>query len=238
MLKITQKPKYSSKATARSNSSSLREEIESLNAQKMQLISKKEDLEHKIDVLQRTCHYKPSQSIHGSELDDEYQALLDYIEQQKEEIYRLKQTDEAALRQELQEEIKTAYLERMRLQDIQIQQQKDYNDVRDKLDNLNEKEGPDASIKLKEKIEHYESVLEKYKKANHKLKGRIETMKANKAFSDEKGRKKVQKRQEEIANEIIKTRKEIAELERKIEDEKEDHRQKLRDIRLNRSSEK
>lgn len=229
---------YPSSESASTGSSSIRDEIESLYAQKNQLISKKNEYERRIDILQRTCLYKPSQAIYASELDNEYQTLFELIEQQKEEIDRLKQTDEAAFRQELQEEIKTIYLERCRLQDVQLQLQLDYNDVRDKYEEMTTREGPEATQKMKTKIEKYEDLLNKYRHSNQKLKIKIETLKANKAFSDQNGKEKIEKRKAEINEDIEKTKKEIAELEKKIEDEKEEHRQKLRDIRLNSTTEK
>lgn len=238
-LKKMQRKFYpSSSRLSNSRSSNLHDEIAALDSQKNHLITKKSELERRIDILQRTCLYKPSQAIYSSELDNEYQTLVELIEQQKEEIELLKQTDEAALRQELQEEVKTTYLERCRLQDLQLQQQRDYNDIRDKYEEMTAREGPEATQKMKSKIEHYEELLNKYQHSNHKLKTKIETLRANKAFSDQEGKEKIEQRKIEINEEIEKTRKEISELEKKIEDEKEEHRQKLRDIRLNSTTEK
>ena len=221
-----------------SSNSAIREEIQSLLNQKQTLETRRDDLQKRIDALQRVCNYKPSDDGYDTKLDDEYQALFDIIEKQKDEINKLKQTDEAALRQELQEEVKTAYLERMRLQGLQMQQQQDYCEVVDKYNAMKSKEGPEAIQRVKAKIEHYEEVLEKYKRSNHKIKTKIETMKANMAFVGEEGRMKIEKRRDEINSQIEKTKDEIADIEAQIEIEKENHRKKLRDIRLNRTSDK
>ena len=82
------------------------------------------------------------------------------------------------------------------------------------------REGPEATQKMKGKIEHYEELLNKYRHSNQKIKIKIETMRANKAFSDQNGKQKIEQRKIEINEEIEKTRKEIAELEKKIEDNK------------------
>lgn len=233
------KPSYISSRPSTSNTNpSIRDEIEALNAQKSQLLRKKDNLERRIEALQRTCFYSPSQPLYSAELDNEYQSLCQLIEQQKQEISRLKQTDEAALRQELQEEVRTTYLERCRLQELLLQQQRDYNDLREKYQEMIQNEGPDAIERMKAKIAKYEDCLSKYKHSNHKIKAKIETMKANKFYSDEEGQKKVEQRRVELNSEIEKMKSEIDEIERKIEDEKEDHRQKLRDIRLSRASQK
>ena len=79
------KPLYISSRPSTSNTNpSIRDEIEALNAQKSQLLRKKDNLERRIEALQRTCFYSPSQPLYSAELDNEYQSLCQLIRYRNE----------------------------------------------------------------------------------------------------------------------------------------------------------
>jgi predicted nucleic acid-binding Zn-ribbon protein len=214
--------------------SSLRDEIEGLKRQKLELLEEKKRLRSRLARIEVESQ-RPLRATWNprliTQLDREYHDLQYQIEAQRKELAALKLTDDAATVSELQEEAKIVYLERVRLEQYQVQQQQELSDIRQEYDDLMRAEGPEAIENQQRKIHSYQEKLERYKNANRKLSAKIKTARARRAFDSEEGREKIRVRAEELDQEIAKTREETAELQKLIDESKAEHRAEMRDLR-------
>jgi len=161
-------------------------------------------------------------------LDREYASLRDELEQNKRELEDLRMSDSAALRAELQEEIKVVYLERVRLQEVQAAQEQELEAVRGEYEALQGEEGPAARERRARRLEGYRGKLEKYKHANRKIVARIKTMRANRAFDNDKGREQIRVRADELRREIETAQAEADAAQDEIEAARRSHRTEMR----------
>lgn len=171
-----------------------------------------------------------------SELDREYAAINEEVEKHRRELDNIRMSDSAAVRIELQEEVKVIYLERMRLEQFQIAQQQELNAVKDEYDALMAEEGPEACAARAKKLEKYREKLDKYKVANDGIAQKIRTIRANRAFDNDEGRKKISKRAEELRQEIESAQSEADEILAETEALTRKHRQEMRALRTGTTS--
>lgn len=209
-------------------------EVEKLKKQKIELLEERKRLKERIARIDEESQRPIRASINPRlifQLDQEYKTLQEGIEAKKKELAELRMSDEIVVRQELQEEIKALYLERVRLQGFQIEQQQELNKVRAEYEDLLNEESQEVIDKQEQKLDSYKEKLDKYKKANHKLAGKIKSMRANKAFADDKGRAKIEERAQELKLEIEKVQQETESVKLEIEQSRKDHRLKMRELR-------
>lgn len=210
-------------------------EVEKLKKQKLELLEERKRLKERIARIDEESQRPIRASVNPRlifQLDQEYKVLQESVGSKKQELQDLRMSDEIVLRQELQEEIKALYLERVRLQGFQIEQQQELNKIRAEYEDLVNEESPEVIDKQERKLDSYKEKLEKYKKANHKLAAKIKSMRANKAFDSDEGRQKIEQRANEIKLEIEKIQQETEAVKTEIEEAKQDHRLKMRDLRM------
>jgi hypothetical protein len=211
----------------------LTEEIESLRRQRAELLEERNALRVRIAQITRDSDH-PLQTVSPrilSQLDREYRELQRLVESQKEELQALKLSDNAALRHELQEEVKIVYMELVRLEQYQVAQQQELRDLDRDYEQLTKQESPEAVEKQERKIQAYQEKLEKYEHANRKLSAKIRTMRADRAFDTEEGREQIRLRAEELRTEIAKVQAETAEIQKAIDASIENHRAEMRALR-------
>jgi DNA repair exonuclease SbcCD ATPase subunit len=213
----------------------LRDEIDSLKRQKVELIEEKKRLQARLNRIDIESQ-RPIRAVVNprliTQLDREYRDLLQQVEAQRRELTALKQSDEAAVVSELQEEVKMVYLEKVRLEQYQVQQQQELREITQEYEDLMRNEGPEALERQQQKIASYQEKLEKYKHANHKLSSKIKTARANRAFDNEDGRERIRARAEELDQQIEKTKRETEELQRQIDESRAQHRMEMRALRM------
>jgi hypothetical protein len=72
--------------------------------------------------------------------------------------------------------------------------------------------------------------LSKYTEANEKLKRKIRTMRANKAFDSEEGREQIRLRAEQLRAEIAEVQADTAEIQRRLDEAAEKRRGETREV--------
>jgi hypothetical protein len=207
------------------------DELEILRRQKLELLAEKKLLRARIAKIEAETQ-RPVKSMVNpavlAQFESEYQELYAKVEAQRKELEAVKNSDDATLRAELQEEIKIVYLERLRLQDCYTDQQKELEEAQREYALLGSDIDPDAREK---KVGTFREKLEKYRRANHRLLVKIKTLRANRAFDSEEGKMKIRLRADDIRNMIEATRKETEEVKREILDSKARHRAQMRALR-------
>jgi hypothetical protein len=209
------------------------EEIDSLCCQQAELLEERDTLRARIAKLERD-RQTPSPAITPrvlSQLDREHRDLQQLVDSQRRELEALKETDSASLRIELQEEVKTVYLEILRLEQCQVSRQQELVDLQRQYDERCLQDSAEVRASQDEKIRAYEEKLAQYEKANRVLVQRIKTMHANQAFNNENGRQPIRARAEELRVQIARVNAETEELERRIQESAARHRSELRTSR-------
>jgi chromosome segregation ATPase len=211
----------------------LTEEIESLRRQRAELLEERNALRVRIATMTRESDHS-LQTVSPrilSQLEREHRELQRLVESQREELQALKLSDSAALRHELQEEIKIVYMELMRLEQYQAAQQQELRDLQRDREELARQEAPEAMDKQERKVHAYQEKLAKYEHANRKLSAKIRTMRADRAFDTDEGREQIRVRAEELRAEIARVQAETAEIQRAIDASVENHRAEMRALR-------
>lgn len=215
-----------------------KEELDQLKERKNELLDEKKLLKSRIARLQvqtkRAKNGKPNStpSCLTGQLQKEYNSLVAMIKSQKEEIYRLVRCDMSAVSFELQEEAKVVFLERNRLQEIQLQQQIELNNSQKELEDLVTTDGPDTFKKQQKKIAHYDNILKRYKEVNSRYTKKIKAMRAERAMKETADQEEIRQRSEELErqiNEAKEARKAYEEKLKKSQDEHEVVMQQLRE---------
>ena len=134
-------------------------------------------------------------------------------------------------RQELQEEAKIIYQERLRLHDLQIQQQRELEEAKSELDELLATNGPAIFEKQANKIKNLEDKLRKYEKANANLAAKIKKLKQDKKIQEETQSGQIGMRAEQLRSQIKEVEEKTAEIEEKIRTSKENHEEIMRKIK-------
>lgn len=214
---------------------SIKADIQRLKQQKSELIEEKKQLKVKLARMeQKRKRGNQITTMNNSvfqKLEQEQSILEDMIEEQKKQILALTMSDEAAQRQELQEESKILYLEQLRLFKEREKQQKQYEQSQNDFDELLEKDGPNILDQQEEKIQKLQDKLFKYEKANKKLENKLNQIKAENEAIDLEYQEAVQKKVETLQRQINEAR-EIANQNRaKIEKAKKDHEKLMQSLR-------
>lgn len=215
-----------------------KEELDQLKEKKNELLEEKKLLKTQIARLQvqtkRAKNGKPisTTSRLTTQLQKEYNALQVMINSQKNEIYNLLRCDQSAISFELQEEAKVVFLERNRLQEIQLQQQIELNNSQQELDDLVSTDGPDTYKKQQKKIAHYDNIIKRYKEVNSRYTKKIKIMRSERAMKETADQEEIRQRSEELErqiNEAKEARKAYEEKLKKSQDEHEVIMQQLRE---------
>lgn len=204
-----------------------KEEIEDLKRQKLLLLEEKKQLKTRIARMQVQNRRggKPvttNKQLHD-QLEKEYTTLEKMIDKQQRKVAELTLSDSAALCLELQEECKIILQERMRLQDEQLNQQMLLNESQQELDELVASEGPEMLEKQNERIMQLEAKLARYHHANKKLKAKIQSIRSERAYTEEANNEEVEKRAEELRKQIQEIRSAIAKNEEKYQESEANH---------------
>lgn len=218
----------------------LTEEIDGLRRQRAELLEERNSLKVRIAKITHDSDH-PLQTVTPrvlSQLEREYQELKALVESQKQELQSLRMSDNAALRSELQEEIKVVYLEVVRLEQYQVQQQQELADLHREYEELSGQERPEVVEAQERKIKAYQEKLAKYEHANRKLTAKIRAKQADVVFDTEEGREQIRMRSEEIRAEITKIQAETEEIQKTIEETIQKHRIEMRTLRAGTSPRK
>ena len=211
------------------------QELHQLKNQRNDLVEEKKLLKSRIARLQAQTRRGKNVSTTPhlmNHLTREYKSLQSMITTQNAEITKLKRSDDAALLHELHEEIKIIWLERKRLQNVQLQQQLELDDSQKELDELVESDGPDTLKMQQKKIAKYERTLRKYKEVNARLAMKIKAMRAERANQEDINQAEIKNRCEELEEQIVKAKTARKNYEEKLKNSQEEHKiimQKLRD---------
>ena len=153
------------------------------------------------------------------------------------QINELLISDAAAQRQELQEEAKIIYQERIRLENLQLDQQMALNTAKRELEDLISSDGPTKYNEQAQKIVELEEKLRKYEHANKKLAEKVKRLKVSRAQDQEAGTGG--SRASQIRKQIRETEAATQEIERKIQESTEKHKEIMKSLQislLNRST--
>lgn len=211
------------------------DEIYALQKQKNKLLDEREQLMIRISKLESQAKYGDGTHLNPqiiSQLEQESKSIVSTILQQRKEIEKLRSSDNAAMRQEISEEIKMVYLENSRMQDICNQKQEELAELQKQYDELMENEGSKAIENQKNLLMQYKEKLEKCKQANHKLTLKIKNMRANKAFSDEEGKQAIKEKANELKEQIKEAKSKAEASQAKIDRSIEEHRITMRNMRI------
>jgi chromosome segregation ATPase len=212
-----------------------KDDVNDLKIEKQQLIDERTQLKAKIVRLEaqskRSTRAGTSNKNLLTQLDKEYKSVEHLVMQQRAQINQLLRSDNAAERQELQEEAKNIYQERLRLQDLQLQQQKELSDAKMELDELLRTNGPAIYEKQNQKIKVLEDKLMKYENANARLAEKIRKLKEEKRTQDESQAGQINSRADQLRMQIKEVEDKTAEIEEKIRASKENHEKVMDRIR-------
>lgn len=226
--------RYKHRQITQDDINQLKLELQKLQEERKQLNIKIARLEVQAKRAARTTNANPKLL---TQLDREYKNVEHMIMQQRAQINELLISDAAAQRQELQEEAKIIYLERIRLQDLQLQQQMALNDAKKELEELLASDGPAKFHAQAQKISELEEKLAKYEHANKKLTDKVKRLKASKMQEQDgiDGSSKAAM----IRKQIRETEAATEEIERKIQESTEKHKDVMKSLQislLNRTS--
>ena len=213
-----------------------KDDINELKIERQKLLDERTQLKTKIARLEvqskrsaRTANANPQLL---TQLDREYKTVEHMIMQQRAHINELLMSDNAAQRQELQEEAKIIYQERVRLQDLQLQQQITLNEAKKELTELLASDGPAVFERQAKRIEALEEKLRKYEHANKKLAAKVKTLKAKKALEEESAQGAIGSRAAQIRAQIREAEKATEEIEDKIAQSIEKHKQVMKSLQI------
>lgn len=204
-----------------------KEEIEELKRQKLLLLEEKKQLKTRIARMQVQNRRggKPvttNKQLH-EQLEKEHTTLEKLIDKQQQKVAELTLSDNAALCLELQEECKVILQERMRLQDEQLRQQILLNESQEELDALVAAEGPEMLEKQNERMAQLEAKLARYHHANKKLKAKIQSIRSERAYTQDANNEEVERRAEELRKQIQEVQKATAKNEEKYQQSEQNH---------------
>jgi hypothetical protein len=213
-----------------------KEDIIELKQERQKLLEERTQLKTKIARLEvqskrstRTANTNPQLL---NQLDREYLSVEHMIIQQRAQINELLMSDSAAQRQELQEEAKIIYQERIRLQDLQVQQQIALNDAKRELAELLETDGPAVYERQAHKIEALEAKLKRYEHANDKLAAKVKSLKTKKALEEEAATGAIGNRAAQLRAQIREAERATEEIEEKITQSVEKHKNVMKQLHL------
>ena len=213
-----------------------KEDINELKIEKQKLIDERTQLKAKIARLEiqskrpaRIANVNPQLL---TQLDREYKAIENQVQRQRSQLNSLLSSDSAAQRQELQEESKILYQERIRLQELQLQQQITLNEAKNELKRLMASDGPEVLEKQEKKIKMLEEKLRKYKHANHKLASKVKNMKTQRELQEETQTISYENRVAKLRAQIRRVEKATEEVEDKIADSIEKHQNVMNSLKI------
>ena len=213
-----------------------KEDIMELKLERQKLIEERTQLKTKIARLEvqskRSARTATANPQLLTQLDREYKTVEHMIMQQRAQINELLMSDNAAQRQELQEEAKIIYQERVRLQDLQLQQQITLNDAKRELTELLATDGPAVYERQQKRIEALEAKLKKYEHANKKLAAKVKSLKAKKALEEESASGAIGSRAAQIRAQIRDAERATEEIEDKIAKSVEKHKQVMKSLHI------
>ena len=224
---------YSGKNEAQSVQA-LKADILRLKQEKFELSEEKKQLKVKLARMEQQKKNQNISTINETvyeKLEQEQKTLEEMIEEQKKELVKLNLSDEAAQRQELQEEAKILYLEQLRLIEERKKQKAAYEESQMALDALLERDGPEVLKQQQDKITKLNDKLYKYIKANKKLTSKLQQQRDNNANINSQYQNAVYKKKQELKQQIEEIKRETSQNRAKIEKAKEEHEilmQKLR----------
>ena len=212
-----------------------KEELDDLKRQKLALLEEKKLLKTKIARMEvqtkRGDRPLTTNKQLWDQLNREYNALEKIIEDQHRQVAELNLSDRAALCLELKEECKIVLQERLRLQDVQLNQQLALNDSKRELDELLENDGPDVIPEQNERIRKLEAKLHKYHHANKKLKAKVRSLREARAYSADTNNEEVQRRSEQIKRQIRDVEEATRKNNEKYEQSRERHEALVKKLR-------
>lgn len=212
-----------------------KDDINDLKIERQKLLDERQQLKTKIVRLEaqskRSAKNGSANQNLLTQLDREYKNVEHLIAQQRAQINELLRSDSAAERQELQEEAKIIYQERLRLHELQVQQQIDLNQAKQELDDLLASDGPVVYERQARKISELEEKLRKYEKANKKLSDKIQKLKQEKKLQEESQNGAIGSRAAQLKSQIKEVEQKTEEIEQKIRESKEKHEIVMKQIR-------
>ncbi|OHS96066.1 hypothetical protein TRFO_37822 [Tritrichomonas foetus] len=213
-----------------------KDDINELKIERQKLIDERTQLKTKIARLEvqskrsaRTSNANPQLL---SQLDREYKTVEHLIMQQRAQINELLMSDNAAQRQELQEEAKIIFMERTRLMDMQLQQQISLNEAKKELSELLANDGPTVYEKQANRINSLEAKLKKYLSANEKLTSKVKTLKSKKALEEEAATGTIGTRANQIRAQIRDAERATEDIEEKIAKSIQKHKEVMKSLQI------
>lgn len=214
-----------------------KEELDQLKERKNELLDEKKLLKSRIARLQvqtkRAKNGKPISTTTNltEQLQKEYKSLKAMIKSQKNEIYNLVRCDMSAVSFELQEEAKIVFLERNRLQEIQLQQQIELNNSQKELEDLVSTDGPEIYKKQQKKISHYDNIIKRYKEVNSRYTKKIKAMRSERAMKETADQEEIRQRSEELERQISEAKEARKAYEEKLKKSQDEHEVIMQQLR-------
>ena len=209
-----------------------KEDINELKIERQKLLDERTQLKSKIARLEvqakksaRTSNANPQLL---AQLDKEYKTVEHLIMQQRAQINELLMSDNAAQRQELQEEAKIIYMEKVRLQDLQMQQQISLNDSKRELNDLLETDGPAVLERQEKRIESLEEKLSKYNAINERLASKVRILK--KTLEEEAATGTIGNKANQLRQQIKEAEKATKDIDDKIKNSIEKHKEIMKKL--------
>lgn len=216
------------------------EDIHDLKIERQKLIDERTQLKSKIARLEvqskksaKTSNVNPALI---SQLDHEYKTVEHLIMQQRAQINELNMSDNAAQRQELQEEAKIIYMEKIRLSNQINQEEIALDDLRQQLDYLEHSDGSEVFNRQQKRIEQLETKFKKYSKENERLSARVKTLRTRKQLEEEAASGNVGNMANQLRAQIKEIEKATDEVDEKIKNSIEKHKQVMQNLKQSRNN--
>lgn len=211
------------------------EDIHELKIERQKLIDERTQLKSKIARLEvqskksaRTSNVNPTLI---SQLDHEYKTVEKLIMQQRAQINQLQMSDNAAQRQELQEEAKIIYMEKIRLSNQINQEEIALDGLRQQLDYFENSDGTEVYNRQQKRIDQLEIKFKKYTKENERLSARVKTLRARKQLEEEAASGNIGNMANQIREQIKEIEKATEEVDEKIQASVEKHKQIMKNLK-------
>lgn len=181
---VSEEPSLDSISTTESKKEITQEDVNRLMAEKHRLQQEAVKLKTRISRLEmqnklkeRTISENPRFLTHN---EFEYRAIEQQLIQQRAAINELLMSDKAAQIYELKESIRLIFEEKERLKDLQLEKQMEINTKKAEWDELQRTDGPEIFNQQIIIINELKDKLTKFRKANEKLRLKVENLKDQK----------------------------------------------------------
>jgi hypothetical protein len=200
------------------------DDIQSLRKEKLQLLEVRRDLRQRLAQAELESHpYGMVTSRLARQLNGEYEELQQLVGRQRRQLEAMRTWESAAVRAELQEEIKVVYVELVRLRQLDEMQQGALLRLDLRYRELVDGDSPEIIARQEQKIQRYFAKLAKYQDANLRLASAARIAKANRAFDTPEGQREVRQRAETLLAAIDRVCAEIEDIERQMHEANTEH---------------